>query len=214
MGNQKKWELMLALILIVAVSFMANNSQVLETSAIPEEAVVIGIDAGHGGVDTGKVGINNALEKDLNLEIANKVKEALEAQGITVIMSRENDDGLYTAGDSNKKQADLQRRCDIFKEAGCELVVSIHQNSYHEESVTGPQVFYYTTSVNGKLLAESIQEQLIAELKPEKERVAKGNDSYFLLRKVPCPIVIVECGFLSNDRRGLNGTHYGYYNGF
>ena len=76
-------------------------------------------------------------------------------------------------------------------------MVSIHQNSYHEEYVKGAQVFYYATSANSKGLAEILQERL-RELDPQNKREAKGNDSYFLLKKTAKPIVIVECGFLSN----------------
>ena len=76
-------------------------------------------------------------------------------------------------------------------------MVSIHQNSYHEEYVKGAQVFYYATSQNSKRLADIIQEQL-KSLDSENRREAKGNDSYFLLKKTSKPIVIVECGFLSN----------------
>ncbi|MBP3544172.1 MAG: N-acetylmuramoyl-L-alanine amidase, partial [Lachnospiraceae bacterium] len=57
---------------------------------------------------------------------------------------------------------------------------------------------YYTGSVEGQKLAAVIQEELIVQLSPAKERSAKANDSYYLLKKAVCPIVIVESGFLSN----------------
>jgi N-acetylmuramoyl-L-alanine amidase len=171
--------------------------EVLGTAVVPAP-IVVGLDAGHGGVDSGKVGVNNLLEKEINLIIADRVRQKLEEQGIVVVMSRKDDDGLYLETDSNKKQADLKKRCQIFDDAKCEIVVSIHQNSYHEENASGPQVFYYTTSEKGKILAEQIQEKMVTELKPQSKRAAKANDSYYLLRKVSCPIVIVECGFLSN----------------
>lgn len=92
----------------------------------------------------------------------------------------------------------MKRRLEIIETSGAELVVSIHQNSYHEEYVKGAQVFYYATSEKSKLLAQTLQEQL-KELDPDNKREAKGNDSYFLLKKTSKPIVIVECGFLSNQ---------------
>ena len=91
----------------------------------------------------------------------------------------------------------MKRRLELIESSGAELVVSIHQNSYHEEYVKGAQVFYYATSKKSKMLAETLQEQL-KELEPDNKREAKGNDSYFLLKKTSQPIVIVECGFLSN----------------
>ena len=60
-------------------------------------------------------------------------------------------------------------------------------------------MFYYTGSTQGQMLAESIQKQLIAKADPENKRQIKANDSYYLLKKTGIPIVIVECGFLSNS---------------
>lgn len=162
-----------------------------------KDQVCVVIDAGHGGADPGKVGINNALEKDINLEIALILKKFLEAEDIRVVMTREDENGLYDEGASNKKVQDMKRRLAIIEEADPELVVSIHQNSYHEEYVKGAQVFFYQTSERSRVLADILQEQL-ALLDPENKRQAKGNDSYYLLKKTGKPIVIVECGFLSN----------------
>ncbi len=163
-----------------------------------KDQVCVVIDAGHGGADPGKVGINDALEKDINLEIALILKKFLEAEDIRVVMTREDENGLYDEGASNKKVQDMKRRLAIIEEADPELVVSIHQNSYHEEYVKGAQVFFYQTSERSRVLADILQEQL-ALLDPENKRQAKGNDSYYLLKKTGKPIVIVECGFLSNS---------------
>lgn len=162
-----------------------------------ERNICVVIDAGHGGTDPGKVGINDQLEKDINLKIAYKLKMFLQAEGIEVVMTREGEGGLYDEGASNKKVQDMKKRLEIIETADPVLVVSIHQNSYHEEYVKGAQVFYYETSDKSRQLAELLQEQLRG-LDPENKRVAKGNDSYFLLKKTTKPIVIVECGFLSN----------------
>lgn len=156
------------------------------------------IDAGHGGSDPGKVGINGSLEKDVNLEIAKMVEKFLVQQDVRVIMTRTTQEGLYDKDTSNKKVDDMKKRIAVIEQSSPDMVVSIHQNSYHEESVCGPQVFYYTTSTEGRALGELLQEQIIRTLQPEKERAAKGNDSYYLLKKTKEPIVIVECGFLSN----------------
>lgn len=154
---------------------------------------------GHGGDDPGKVGINGANEKDVNLEIAGMLKLFLEANDVEVVMTRESDEGLYDPGVSNKKVQDMKRRIRLIEEASPVLTVSIHQNSYPEEYVHGAQVFYYTGSKQGQLLAESIQTQLVKKLDPENKRQVKANDSYYLLKKTDVPIVIVECGFLSNS---------------
>ncbi len=199
-NNQNRiLKLIMAGILMFSMFVVAREGAVYVNSAQIEEkkSICVVIDAGHGGSDPGKVGINDQLEKEINLEIARKLKMFLQAEGITVVMTREGDGGLYDEGASNKKVQDMKRRLEIIEKADPVMVISVHQNSYHEEYVKGAQVFYYTTSKNSRQLAEIIQEQLKI-LDPENKREAKGNDSYFLLKKTSKPIVIVECGFLSN----------------
>lgn len=158
------------------------------------------IDAGHGGKDPGKIGINGAKEKEINLLIAEKLKKYLEANDVKVVMTRESDEGLYDAGASNKKVQDMKRRIEIIDETAPQITVSIHQNSYPEEYVHGAQVFFYTGSREGKDLAESVQKQLVEKVDSENTRQIKANDSYYLLKKTEVPIIIVECGFLSNSK--------------
>lgn len=174
------------------------NSVTSNNVKLQERPCVV-IDAGHGGDDPGKVGINGALEKDINLQIALLLKNYLEMNDVRVIMTREDENGLYDAGGSNKKVQDMKRRIAIIEEAAPVLTISIHQNSYPEEYVQGAQVFYYDGSKQGEQLADAIQKQMIKRLDPENKRQIKANDSYYLLKKTGTPIVIVECGFLSNQ---------------
>lgn len=184
---------------------MAENSQ---AGTVNGNCIVI--DAGHGGDDPGKIGINGVLEKDINLTIAHKLKELLEAQGYEVIMTRTTGEGLYQSGTKNMKVEDMQKRCGIITKAMPVFTVSIHQNSYPEEYVKGAQVFYYGQSKEGEALAKKIQNSLITHLDPENHRVEKANESYYLLKKTPTPTVIVECGFLSNSEEAelLNTNEY------
>ena len=171
---------------------------------------VVALDAGHGGNDPGKVGVDGSLEKDINLAIAQKVKWYLEQSDVEVVMTRERDMGLYEESDRSKKAADMRRRCEKIEEAEADLAVSIHQNSYHEESVFGGQVFYYGASEKGKRLAGILQKRFDYVQGEENRRREKANDNYYLLLHVKCPIVIVECGFLSNWREAalLNSAEY------
>lgn len=152
----------------------------------------------HGGNDPGKIGVDDSLEKDINLVIAGKVQKILEQQDVEVIMTREEDCGLYEEQTSNKKVQDMKNRCALINETKPDCVVSIHQNSYHEEYVNGAQVFYYGSSTESQKLAEGLQAKLISYVDQENHRQAKANESYYLLKKTEVPIVIVECGFLSN----------------
>ena len=196
---QRVLQFIMAGILLVSMFFVAREVAVYVSTMQVEkqEKICVVVDAGHGGVDPGKVGVNDQLEKDINLKIAKLLKQFLQAEGIEVIMTREGEKGLYDEDASNKKVQDMKRRLEIIEASDAVMVVSIHQNSYHEEYVKGGQVFYYSTSEKSRQLAEALQEQL-RELEPDNKREAKGNDSYFLLKKTSKPIVIVECGFLSN----------------
>ena len=144
------------------------------------------------------MGISGTLEKDINLQIAKRVKTLLEQNDVKVVMVREDDQGLYDESASNKKVQDMKRRMEVIEKSDAVLAVSIHQNSYQEEYVCGPQVFYYTTSEEGKTAVFLMKVQLAEGLDREKKREAKANNSYYLLKKSTIPTIIVECGFLSN----------------
>lgn len=200
--------LMLAMVFVVARQAGRMVSGVSVTSG--RERPVVVIDAGHGGSDPGKIGVDGSLEKDINLKIANKLREYLEASDVEVVLTREEDQGLYTEKDSKKKMADMNRRCRIINEAKPDLTVSIHQNSYHQEGISGGQVFYYKGSEKGKRLAQILQRRFDYVLGDKNTRMAKANGNYFLLLHVKTPIVIVECGFLSNWKEStmLNDKEY------
>ena len=117
---------------------------------------VVAIDSGHGGIDPGKIGVGGIYEKDVNLAISVKLKKLLEQSGITVIMTRSDDNGLYNESDTNKKASDMKKRCSIINESNADAVVSIHQNSYVSGESRGAQVFYYKQSAEGKKLAGMI----------------------------------------------------------
>lgn len=194
--------IMAVLLVMASVYFFAYQRSERVTSGeviTGNKKTCVVIDAGHGGTDPGKVGINGALEKDINLEIVQKLQEFLEQQDIEVVLTRDSDAGLYDENASNKKVQDMKRRVELIEASNPALVVSIHQNSYHEEYVHGAQTFYYESSEHGKRLAEKIQQVLLNEVDKNNTRVAKANDSYYLLKKTSYPIVIVECGFLSNS---------------
>ncbi len=196
---KKKIELVMAVCLIAAAFILARQGAIFVQSenAFAKKTCIV-VDAGHGGRDAGKVGVNDALEKDINLSLALKLKAALEEEEIEVVLTRNSDMGLYSEDSTNKKAEDMQNRCKIIADANPVFTVSLHQNSYTSPEVRGAQVFYYGHSKEGKELADIIQSSLIANVSPENTRTAKANESYYLLKKTPTPTVIVECGFLSN----------------
>ena len=180
-----------------AVNVMRNLFQEIDTE-VKETKPSIVIDAGHGGRDPGKVGINGTLEKDINLSIALRLRDLLEQNDIRVIMTRTEDTGLYSEHDANKKRSDLNKRIEIINSSDAAFAISIHQNSFSQTNVKGAQVFYHTQSEQGRDLAITLQEQLIETINDGNHRKAKSNTSYYMLKHTTCPLVIVECGYLSN----------------
>ena len=168
-----------------------NYNRAKETFKISGDALII-LDAGHGGLDSGKIGINDQEEKDINLKIALKIKKLLEEQGISVMMTRSADERL-----SETQTEDLKARTEIMNRSNAALAVSIHQNSFRDSSVSGAQVFYYPDSDEGRKAADAIQEEL-NDMQPDNRKEVKANDTYYILKNTEIPVVIVECGFLSN----------------
>jgi N-acetylmuramoyl-L-alanine amidase len=206
--KEERWERLIRTVLLalmlVSVHFIIQGGAHLAASQSvadkkPGRQPCVVLDAGHGGADPGKVGVDGSLEKDINLKIVEKLQTFLELEDVQVYLTRESDAGLYDENASNKKVQDMKNRVALIEEAQPDLVVSIHQNSYHEESIHGAQTFYFAGSEKSKALAERIQQSMTLRLDPENTRQAKANDSYYLLKKTSYPIVIVECGFLSNN---------------
>lgn len=161
-----------------------------------EEKKVI-LDPGHGGNDPGKIGVDKSKEKEINLQIARKVEKKLKKEKINVKMTRTEDKGLESETARNHKIEDMKERVRIINEEKPDLAVSIHQNSYPQESIKGAQVFYFTHSEAGKEAAEIMQESL-KTVDSGNKRQAKANNTYYMLKKTEVPTIIVECGFLSN----------------
>ncbi|MEQ2128951.1 N-acetylmuramoyl-L-alanine amidase CwlD [Caldanaerobacter subterraneus KAk] len=203
----KRW-LLFGLLLLVSVfsyNWQTKNLSVFTTLPIMNKVIVI--DAGHGGYDPGKPGKHGKDEDELNLEIAQKLKELIEHTGGIAVMIREDD----SLSDSSLSK-DLKNRVLKANQVEGDVLISIHQNSFSQSKYKGAQVFYQQNSEKGKLLAELIQEELRKTLDPNNDRMAKSSNSYYILRNAKMPAVIVECGFMSNpeEERLLNDPNYQY----
>lgn len=195
---RQKIELAVAVLffaLLVMISRSINKE--VATAKLENKEQLVLLDAGHGGSDPGKVGVNGVQEKDINLVIAKMVKERLEGQEIEAVLIREEDEMLSGEGEGSKKLEDMQARVAAINTSRPNLTVSIHQNSYEDASVSGAQVFYYKDSQEGEKAAKIMQDSLLV-VDESNTRQAKGNDSYYLLKRTEVPTIIVECGFLSN----------------
>lgn len=208
----RKHKLKCLIVAAIFLIFVIINCVIFLSDAVGlgKKEIIVIVDAGHGGNDPGKVGGSGVLEKDLNLSIALKLKDSLEAYGIKVILTRAEDTNLATLGATNKKSSDMSNRVELINSSDAVCFISIHQNSYLDPSVKGAQVFYYGGSDASKSLAENLQTSLINNVDSENHRKCKEGNDYYLLRKTVIPGVIVECGFLSSPEEESKLTDENY----
>ena len=197
---KKKFEIFMVACLFVSSFFLARAGAALVAArSKTSDKPCIVLDAGHGGADPGKVGNNGELEKELNLAIVYKLKTLFENKGFEVVLTRTDDNALVSDNTKALKVEDRRNRVAVIEKADPIMTISIHQNSYTDSSVSGPQVFFFEQSSESELIAATVQASLNEQLNPPKQRMSKSNDDYYILKKTPTPTIIVECGFLSND---------------
>jgi N-acetylmuramoyl-L-alanine amidase len=194
--------IIIALILV----FIANIRTAYATPTQVDASKIILIDPGHGGMDGGAVSKRGTLEKDINLNISLKLRDKLVEHGYIVLMTREQDNGLYKSINSTErmKYEDLNNRCIMKRDSNCDVFISIHQNFFPESKYYGAQV-WYSNSAKSKLLAQLIQTDLRETLNNNNKREEKpaGNQYKILRCYTDIPSVIVECGFLTNLREEI-----------
>lgn len=202
------------IIFSIIISFIVYKEiNKTKVSFLPITNKVIGIDPGHGGIDPGAVSKNGIKEDDINLKIALKLRRFIEQSGGIVIMTRVNDEGLYTEKSTTlreMKNEDLKRRKEIIQEAGCDIFLTIHLNAFPRASYYGAQTFYLKGDTESQKLAKVIQDELRYFLDNDNTRQPNHREDVFLLREMDMPTVLVEAGFLSNEREAelLNTEEY------
>lgn len=186
---------------VIYNAFFDITNTIQTVSAVPQKTVII--DAGHGGEDGGATD-NGVSEKDVNLDIALKLRDLLTVSGYHVVMTRETDISIYDSSAqtiSDKKVSDLHNRLSIINSSEDNILISIHQNKFEQSQYSGAQIFYSDNNAQGIILAESIRSAITGLLQPENKRELKaGESNIYILDKATVPAVIVECGFLSNPQ--------------
>ena len=160
------------------------------------------LDAGHGGMDGGAVGINGVVEKEINLAITLKLKELLLLSGYDVILTRSTDDSIHDPNETTvagQKRSDMYQRMEIIENHPQALFISIHQNMFSDSSCQGAQIFFSPNHDNSERLAQILQDTFRNNLQLNNARqIKEAGDNLFLLYHAQIPAVLVECGFLSN----------------
>ena len=163
----------------------------LVSTKIKNKRIVI--DAGHGGNDTGAIK-NKIYEKDLTLEIAQRVRDILKARGLKkVYMTRDED-----------KTLSLADRVDFANNKNADIYVSIHINASVKTEINGIETHYYTE--NGYNVAKIMHKELMDNVEAEDRGLFKSK--FYVINHTEAPAVLLELGFISNDqeRNALTST--------
>lgn len=192
--TKKRWGfvLFLVIIMILLLGFYPKVNAVTED--LPLLGRVIFVDPGHGGRDPGTM-YGNIMEKDITLEISEKLRDQLSEKGAIVYMTRETDTDLSSEWDERKKRGDLYRRILMYKKYNAEMYLSIHINHYRNPSWSGAEVLYNGINPQNKVLGEILMKNFKTELKTQ--RSLKATDLY-MYKNTTVLGVLIECGFLSN----------------
>ncbi|GAB4324665.1 MAG: N-acetylmuramoyl-L-alanine amidase [Geminocystis sp.] len=160
-----------------------TNSAPLPNRPVTNGRVVVMIDPGHGGKDTGAIGIGGIQEKHIVLSISQQLARILEQQGIQVRMTRDSD---YFVS--------LQGRTEMANRINADLFVSIHANSAgaNKPQVSGYETYYFQ---NGKALADTIHRNVLRRVDVNDRKVRQAR--FYVLRTSNMPAVLVETGFVT-----------------
>ena len=195
--------------------FEVNKNSKDVMSYMPITNKVILLDAGHGGIDPGATNEDKSiLEKDINLQITLKLRELLESSGCLVLLTREEDASLYEeeAGKTTRQKynENLKNRRKMIEESGVDAFVSIHLNKFEQSKYYGAQTFYPEGQNDSKLLSQFIQDELKRVVDKTNQRKIKPSKDIYLLKENKIPSVLIECGFLSNEKESklLNDEKY------
>lgn len=197
---------------IIALATAYRNVSVPAIADASTKKTII-IDAGHGGMDGGCVGVNGCLEKDINLAIVKDLEQLLTASGFNVVLTRSEDVSIYDEGVEgirNQKVSDMENRLEIIKSYPDSIFLSIHQNQFTQSEYFGAQMFYTTKNAGNFQLAQ-IMQSCFAELQPGNNREIKLIDNnLYLFKDTPQVALLIECGFLSNenDAKNLSDSEY------
>lgn len=178
------------------VNIPPNTNPSIPPRQTPSGRIVVVVDPGHGGKDSGAPGIGGLLEKDVILPIGKRVASILESKGIQVVMTRDADFFV-----------DLKPRVDLAERVNATLFVSIHANSVDSRpDVNGLEVYYYDS---GYRLAEAVRNTILQNISTIKDRGTR-KARFYVLRKSSMPSILVETGYMTGreDNPRLGNVEY------
>ncbi len=164
-----------------------------------EELRVV-LDAGHGGHDTGAVGRTGLLEKDINLDIAQRAYRLLQAMGVTARMTRRDDNAVrpWARGNRRQQRRALRARGEVANEMGADLFVSVHCNARRSNPMEHRGTETYYRKSDSRTFASIVQEELVRAAGLPDGGVIRHPESIVVLHHTKCPSVLVEVAYLSH----------------
>ena len=141
------------------------------------------LDFGHGGKDSGAIGINGIKEKDINLSVGMKVKQYLEKYNVELILTRDNDSFIS-----------LDERVKISNNNNCKLFVSIHCNAHTNPSANGFESYSYK---GNSALQKLVHKNVIDHISLSDRGTKKG--SYYVINYTKAEAILIELGFITNN---------------
>lgn len=194
---QKQLLITAVICFVILGAIAAFHGRKQDTAADGIERYTLVIDPGHGGVDSGALGVDGTRESDVNLAVALKLRALAEFCGQDNTLIRQDDSSKCDSAQYSEHR-DLECRTALVNEAVNPIYVSIHQNMFPTGQPSGPQVLYAAWK-GSEQLGSITHGNLIRSLCPENRRVAEpATKRLYILSHVNCPAVLVECGFLSN----------------
>ena len=191
---------MAAVFAVLAVCARVTDRALPAAADVSDKPVIV-LDAGHGGLDSGAVGKNGTLEKDVNLAVVKRLQQLLELSGFHTVLTRSEDISIYAPGVEgirNQKLSDMDNRLEIIQSYPDSIFLCIHQNNFTDPAYFGGQMFYNNNNPGNRTLAQIMQNRF-AQLQPGNDREIKlSGDELFLLKSNKNPSLMIECGFLSN----------------
>lgn len=188
--------------LFACIYSVANyEKNTISTVALPVSNKVVILDAGHGLPDEGATGMRGLSESSINLKITKKVQNLLEQSGCTVLLTRSDENGIYSSNSNTLREmkvSDMKNRVEIGNNSKADIFVSIHLNKIEQTQYWGWQTFFRKNDDKSEKLAVALQKGLNETIQKENKREALKIENKYLVDNVQIPIAIVECGFLSN----------------
>lgn len=164
-----------------------------ETESSRLSGKIICLDPGHGGSDPGAIGPSGTVEKDNTLAITLLLCDKLEKNGATVILTRESDRDVSFPNSS--AETELGARVDIANDAGANIFISIHNDSFTNPTAAGTTTFHYG-SPDAIKLATCVQKCLVDGLSTRDRGTRFAT--FFVIRYTSMPSVLIETAFISN----------------